>query len=140
MKSYRGDNVPFGNQAFRDEITACDQTIDFSGVGAHHQNGVAERAIATVTRFARAMMLQQAIMWPDRADLRHWPFAMDHAAFLWNNLPKEGGKLLPLELYTGTIMQDYTPITHAHVWGCPVYVLDPKLQDGKKLPKWDPRA
>eukprot|EP00956_Cyclotella_meneghiniana_P015936 scaffold24808_cov102-Cyclotella_meneghiniana.AAC.1 len=27
-----------------------------------------------------------------------------------------------------------------HVWGCPVYVLDPKLQDGKKLPKWNRRA
>ena len=25
-------------------------------------------------------------------------------------------------------------------WGCPAYVLDPKLQDGKKLPKWDPRT
>jgi hypothetical protein len=24
------------------------------------------------------------------------------------------------------------------VWGCPVYVLDPKLQDGKKLLKWNP--
>jgi hypothetical protein len=22
------------------------------------------------------------------------------------------------------------------VWGCPVFILDPKLQDGKKLPKW----
>jgi hypothetical protein len=27
-----------------------------------------------------------------------------------------------------------------HVWGCPVYVLDPKLQDGKKLPKWNPHS
>ena len=28
-----------------------------------------------------------------------------------------------------------------HVWGCPVYVLvDPRLQDGKKIPKWDPRV
>jgi hypothetical protein len=24
--------------------------------------------------------------------------------------------------------------------GCPVYVLDPKLQDGQKIPKWDPRS
>eukprot|EP00957_Ditylum_brightwellii_P204609 15340125-Ditylum_brightwellii.AAC.1 len=28
-----------------------------------------------------------------------------------------------------------------HTWGCPVYVLDQKLQDGTGgLPKWDPRA
>ena len=28
----------------------------------------------------------------------------------------------------------------AHVWGCPVFVLDPKLQDGKKLPTFNRRA
>jgi hypothetical protein len=28
----------------------------------------------------------------------------------------------------------------AHVFGCPVYVLDAALQDGKKIPKWAPRA
>ena len=27
-----------------------------------------------------------------------------------------------------------------HVWGCPCYVLDPKLQDGHKLPKRKPRS
>ena len=27
-----------------------------------------------------------------------------------------------------------------HVWGCPVYVLEPALQDGKKIPRWKPRS
>jgi hypothetical protein len=27
-----------------------------------------------------------------------------------------------------------------HVWGCPVYVLDPKIQQGQKLPRWAPRS
>ena len=28
-----------------------------------------------------------------------------------------------------------------HVWGCPTYVLEPKLQKpGVKIPKWDPRS
>ena len=27
-----------------------------------------------------------------------------------------------------------------HCWGCPVYVLDPVLQQGQKLPKWQPRS
>ena len=31
-------------------------------------------------------------------------------------------------------------LRRTHVWGCPVYVLEPALQDGKKIPKWDPRA
>jgi hypothetical protein len=140
VKSYRANNVPFGNAEFRNNVTQCGQTIDFSGVGAHHQNGVAERAIGTVTRLARAMMLHQAIMWPDRADLKHWPFAMDHAVYLWNNLPRENGGLSPTEIFTHQVVHDHSGLNRAHVWGCPVYVLDPKLQDGKKLPKWDPCA
>ena len=28
----------------------------------------------------------------------------------------------------------------SHVWGCPVYVLNPKLQHGKKIPKLKRRA
>ena len=35
---------------------------------------------------------------------------------------------------------DFGGLYRAHVWGCPVFVLDAKLQDGKKLPKWNRRA
>ena len=31
-------------------------------------------------------------------------------------------------------------IQQLQVWGCPAYVLDPTLQDGKKLPKWNKRS
>jgi hypothetical protein len=31
-------------------------------------------------------------------------------------------------------------MTRAHVFGCPVYVLVESLQDGKKIPKWNPQA
>jgi hypothetical protein len=27
-----------------------------------------------------------------------------------------------------------------HVWGCPIYILDPKVQQGQKLPRWQPRS
>jgi hypothetical protein len=140
VQSHCANNVPFGHAKFCEDVAKCGQTIDFSGVGAHHQNGVAKRAIGTITRLARAMMLHQAIMWPDRADLKLWPFAMEHAAFLWNSLPREDGGLSPIEIFTKQVVHDHSGLTNAHVWGCPVYVLDPKLQDGKKLPKWDPRA
>jgi hypothetical protein len=140
VKNYRADNVPFGTPEFLEDIKLNNQKIEFSGVGAHHQNGVAERAIGTITRLARTMLLQHAILWPDRADLKLWPFAMEHAVFLWNNLPKEDGALSPIEIFTGVKHDNYEHVARSHVWGCPVYVLDPKLQDGKKLPKWDPRA
>ena len=32
-------------------------------------------------------------------------------------------------------------LSNFHVWGCPKYVLEPKLQKpGVKIPKWDPRS
>ena len=31
-------------------------------------------------------------------------------------------------------------INRTRVWGSPLYVLDPKLQDGKKIPKWEKRS
>ena len=31
-------------------------------------------------------------------------------------------------------------LSNCHVWGCPTYVLEPKLQKpGVKVPSWDPR-
>jgi hypothetical protein len=47
--------------------------------------------------------------------------------------------LTPLEVFTNT-KSDHRDLQHAHVWGCPVFVLDPRLQDGKKIPKWNRRA
>jgi hypothetical protein len=44
VKSYIADNVPFNSANFRADLQHMDQTIDFSGVGAHHQNGIAERS------------------------------------------------------------------------------------------------
>jgi hypothetical protein len=48
IKRYRADNAPFGKEGFKIHFEG--QHVDLSGVGAHHQNGVAERSIKTVTR------------------------------------------------------------------------------------------
>ncbi len=32
---------------------------------------------------------------------------------------------------------DHRDILRSHVWGCPSYVLEPKLQNGQELPKWN---
>ena len=49
VREYHADNVPFGSKAFEDHVALKTQTIHYSGTGARHQNGVAERAIQTVT-------------------------------------------------------------------------------------------
>ena len=140
IKAYHADNAPFDSQAMHADIETQGQTLTFSGVGAHFQNGVAERAIQTITTSARAMMMHMLINWPGAFSADLWPFAMDQAVALWNHLPRSRSGLSPIELFTGTRLPDSNVVQRARVWGCPVFVLDPKLQDGNKLPKWDRRS
>eukprot|EP00804_Cyclotella_cryptica_P027568 CCRYP_007519-RC/>CCRYP_007519-RC protein AED:0.41 eAED:0.03 QI:0/-1/0/1/-1/1/1/0/395 len=64
---------------------------------------------------------------------------MNYAVWAYNKLPQHGAGLSPEELFSG-IKCPQSHLPHAHVFGCPVYVLDPHLQDGKKIPKWECRA
>jgi hypothetical protein len=41
IKHYHADNGRFKDNAFLQSIQENHQTISFSGVGAHHQNGIA---------------------------------------------------------------------------------------------------
>ncbi|MGH7955235.1 MAG: hypothetical protein ACREOZ_04670, partial [Gloeomargaritales cyanobacterium] len=45
VHSYHGDNGIFSSAEFKKHLEDTNQEIRYSGVGAHHQNGVAERAI-----------------------------------------------------------------------------------------------
>ena len=58
-----------------------------SGVGAHEQNRVAERAIQIVVHSARTIMMHHVLLWPEQFDMRLWPFALEYAVYLWNHLP-----------------------------------------------------
>lgn len=140
IKAYHADNHPYRSEAFLEDLQMQDQRITFSGVGAHHQNGAAERILQTITTWARAMMMHQLLHWPEQYNETNWPFALDHAVYLWNNLPRDRNGLTPLEVFTGVHQQHNDEILRAKVWGCPAYVLDPKLQDGHKLPKWKRRS
>ena len=140
VKKYRADNHPFDSQEFRDDLALHEQGFELSGVGAHHQNGVVERSVQTISTWARAMMMHQLEHWPEVFDEALWPFAVEHAVYLWNNLPRHRSGLSPLELFTGTKSHAANAIQQARVWGCPAYVLDPTLQNGHKLPKWQKRS
>ena len=49
-------------------------------------------------------------------------------------------RLAPSEILTGRIFDNYDHLQRLHVFGSPCFVLDPKLQDGKSLPKWKRQA
>jgi transposase InsO family protein len=129
---YHGDNGIFQSAKFKEETTELGQVISFSGVGAHHQNGKAERAIKTIFFRARSMMLHASLNWPDSTNKNIWPFAVNYAVHLWNHSEGIESGMAPAELFSG-VKYNCGLLRHARVWGCPAYVLDPKLQDGKKM-------
>ena len=140
IKHYHSDNGIFKSADFEQALEDDVQFISKSGVGAHHQNGVAERAIGTVHAMARSMLLHLRIHWPDEFDPSLWPYALDYAVYIYNHLPfdvRDG--LSPEDVFSG-VVSGCGPLRRLRVFGCPTYVLDPRLQDGKKIPKWQPRA
>jgi hypothetical protein len=84
------------------------------------------------------MIVHLSLHWPEAASLDLWPFAVDHAVWLWNCMPDKATKLSPMEQITGTAFNNYHHLKRRHVFGCPTFVLDPCLQE--KLPKWTRRS
>lgn len=138
VESYLADNGIFNKSKFVDHIREHNQLIRYCGVNAHHKNGVAERGIRTVSEIARSLLLHASAHWPDGVDGSLWPMAVDYACHLYNTMPNNMGTC-PSDLFTGAVSPRHK-LRDLHVWGCPVYVLDPVLQQGKKLPRWQPRS
>jgi transposase InsO family protein len=139
IKAYRTDNGTFTAQSVIDHIKDSDQTISFSGVGAQHQNGVAERAVKTVCEATRTIMLHAALRWPEAYDSSLWPMAMNYAIDILNEVPRGTFTLSPEEVFSSSV-GTHSRLLNAKAWGCPTYVLEPKLQNSVKLPKWSPRT
>ena len=83
------------------------------------------------------MMFHAALRWPEHCDKTLWPLAMSHAVHLHNHTPRRQDGLCPIELWTKS-KSNYSHLTNAHPWGCPVCVLDPRIKDGFKMPWWEP--
>ena len=134
MISYRGDNGVYKYNAFKEDIVKRKQTLTLSGVEMHGQNGTAERSIGTIVNAARTMMLHQALLWPAQFDIQLWPFALSHTVYLWNHLSHATHSSTFLEIYPST-KQDKDILRNDKLWGCPAYMINPRLQDGKTIPK-----
>ena len=105
LKCFHTNNGIFKSKAFMEALKDNYQMITKSGVGAHHQNGVAEQAIGTVQAMARAMLLHVQLQWPNEFDPSLWPFALDYSAEIYNNLPsKVKNGLCPEEVFAGIIL------------------------------------
>ena len=132
---YHCDNGRFADRVFLDDVCKAGQTITFCGVGAHHQNGVAERRIRDITKSARTMLLHAAHQWPKTITSNLWPQALKHATNVRNALPRKGKTQSPISLFANTTIEPN--IKHFHPFRCPVYVLQAPLQTGAPFPKWN---
>ena len=100
IKKYHSDNGVFAAQEFKDDYDKLDQKVDFSGVGAQHQNGVAERNIKTVAFWACANMLYVKYHWPQHTSIKLWPMAINYAVWVFNHLPQADTGLCPDEMWS----------------------------------------
>ena len=85
------------------------------------------------------MMIHALIHWPEEVSMDLWPFVIKYAVYLYNKIPRGKSMMSPEELFYDT-KSDHSELASAKVFGCPTYVLDPRIQDGKKIPRWNPRS
>ena len=66
-----------------------------------------------------------------------WPFALKTAAEQHNRLKIDINSVTPNGKFSGIIIA--MNLKDEHPWGCPIYVLDHRLQDvSGGMPKWEP--
>ena len=70
-----------------------------------------------------------------------WPFALLAATDCLNNLHIDLNGQTP-EMKFSNVAGASTRLGNVHTFGCPVYILDSRLQDagGAGPPKWEPRS
>jgi len=137
IEHYHCDNGIFASRAFREAVKNSGQSISFCGVGAHHQNGIAEKRIQDLSDMARALLTHAAHRNP--AVTSHlWPYALRHASYVRRMLPATGSDKSPEEIFSAAPVRPTTRFLHP--FGCPVYVLSDDLQGGKSIPRWDERS
>ena len=113
------------------------QHLTFCGVGAHHQNGVAERIIKDLTLSSRTLVLHAQLHCPEYITTMVWPYALVASTDRMNNLHVDMNGKTPEMKFSNTIGSS-TCLSNFHTFGCPVYILDFRLQSagGAGPPKW----
>ena len=137
MKYYRADNGIFQSKPYLEDIRSQNQSIDFCAPGSHHQNGITERSIRTLTTKARTMLLHASFHWKLRIHLNLWPYAVAYAVDLWNHLPAKDGTD-PITKFSPPA--PIRPHQSFHVFGCPVFILNSTLRDKGYINRWGPRC
>ena len=89
---------------------------------------------------AQTFMVQISWHWTERGsdDISLWSFTVKHWVWLYNQLPNKDSGQNPLENLTSS-RSGYHSLLRCYVRGFPVFVLEPKLHNDQKHPKWNHR-
>ena len=140
VSHYHADNGVFKARAWVEDCNSKHQRVTYAGVGAHHQNGVAERRIRVLQDLTRAQLAHASYRWPEAVSANLWPYAMRIANDEWNQAPnpREKTNRSPAQLFHRTDVQRNS--RHSVPFGSPTYVLRDELQQRVPFHKWKDRA
>ena len=126
---------------FQKDFGKKGQYQSFSEIVLHHQNAKSDRAIQNIMNMASTFMVHVSLHCIYRGvyDLSLRLFDVRHAVWFHNRVPNQHSSLTPIELLKNK-KSNHRHLLRYHVWGCTVYVLDPKLHNGRKIPRWNRRA
>lgn len=140
VKGYHADNGVFKANKWRDACARENQTLTFSGVNAHHTNGMAEKRIRDLQDLTRTQLIFAARRWPKAITPNLWPYPLLMASESLNNSPQPWDSARR----TATQMIGKTTVNinakHYKPFGCPCYVLANALQQNNPYHKWRERA
>ena len=136
---YHCDNGRFADNGWMADAAQRGQTISFCGINAHHQNGLAKKAIRGLQEQARKSLLHAKARWPQAIHTSLWPYALCMACYVYNILPTSPSNIQS-RLKKFIRAQVAPSLKHTHTFGCPVFALQSAFAAGKAIPKWDARA
>ena len=139
IEAYHADNSRFNDAKFAGSCRDAGQQLTFCGVGAHHQNALAESKIKEICYGGRTVLLHAKRKWPSVISTILWPFAVQSIVDRHNRLSLDENGKSPLEQFAKT--SDDIRAEDFHTWGCPVFVLEAPNQSGSiGTSKWEPRT
>lgn len=141
IKAYHADNGIFSTRSWREDFDEKNQKLTYSGVCAHHQNGVAEKKIQLLQTMARSMLIHAKHKWPKTVSTHLWPYAIFYVTYCLNNTPTSKSKFkeTPEQLFTKSKV-NINPLFF-QPFASPSYVLQRELQSQQGIyNKWKERG
>ena len=87
IEAYQADNYIFQAQAWVKSFTKQSQALIFSGVNAHHENGITERRIRHLQDLTRMQLIHAAKRWQLYITANQWPYTLHTTKEITNNTP-----------------------------------------------------